>query len=107
MMYMVCSGDPSIGNWRFKQTSRDSILKNFSKAINNAGIKSFDKEEGFFGIDNRKFEKPNIPDGWIWQDLGNYYGAGCDCMNWRENQYDLILRSGKNIEIGRASCRDS
>jgi D-alanyl-D-alanine carboxypeptidase/D-alanyl-D-alanine-endopeptidase (penicillin-binding protein 4) len=97
MMYMVCSGDPTFGSWRFKQTSRDSILRNFSEAINRAGIKSFDKEEGFFGIDNRKFERPNIPDGWIWQDLGNYYGAGCDCMNWRENQYDLILRSGKDI----------
>ncbi|HYJ38759.1 MAG TPA: D-alanyl-D-alanine carboxypeptidase, partial [Chitinophagaceae bacterium] len=38
-----------------------------------------------------------IPDGWIWQDIGNYYGAGASGINWRENQYDLILRSGKNI----------
>ena len=38
-----------------------------------------------------------IPDGWIWQDIGNYYGAGASALNWRENQYDLILKSGKNI----------
>jgi D-alanyl-D-alanine carboxypeptidase/D-alanyl-D-alanine-endopeptidase (penicillin-binding protein 4) len=37
------------------------------------------------------------PDGWIWQDIGNYYGAGARAINWRENQYDLYLRSGKNI----------
>ena len=37
------------------------------------------------------------PDGWIWQDIGNYYGAGARALNWRENQYDLHLRSGNNV----------
>jgi D-alanyl-D-alanine carboxypeptidase/D-alanyl-D-alanine-endopeptidase (penicillin-binding protein 4) len=35
-----------------------------------------------------------IPNGWIWEDIGNYYGAGSGVLNWRENQYDLYLRSG-------------
>jgi serine-type D-Ala-D-Ala carboxypeptidase/endopeptidase (penicillin-binding protein 4) len=38
-----------------------------------------------------------VPDGWMWQDIANYYGAGAAKLNWRENQYDVILRSGKNI----------
>jgi hypothetical protein len=38
-----------------------------------------------------------LPGGWIWDDMGNYYGAGSAALNWRENQYDLILRSGNNI----------
>ena len=93
-MYMSCSGDPTFGSWRYAQTSREVILKEMTEAIKKAGIKSFVKSESFFGIDNRKFEKVNIPDGWIWQDIGNYYGAGSDCLNWRENQYDFILKSG-------------
>jgi D-alanyl-D-alanine carboxypeptidase/D-alanyl-D-alanine-endopeptidase (penicillin-binding protein 4) len=27
--------------------------------------------------------------------MGNYYGAGVSALNWRENQYDLKLKSGK------------
>ena len=33
----------------------------------------------------------------MWQDIGNYFGAGGDALNWRENQFDLILKSGKTI----------
>jgi D-alanyl-D-alanine carboxypeptidase/D-alanyl-D-alanine-endopeptidase (penicillin-binding protein 4) len=29
--------------------------------------------------------------------MGNYYGSGSWAINWRENQYDLILNPGKNI----------
>ena len=37
------------------------------------------------------------PNGWIWQDIGNYYGAGARTLNWRENQYDLLLSSGNTL----------
>ncbi|HVG13884.1 MAG TPA: D-alanyl-D-alanine carboxypeptidase, partial [Chitinophagaceae bacterium] len=43
------------------------------------------------------WEEEGVPDGWIWQDIGNYYGAGAKKLNWRENQFDLILRSGGQI----------
>ncbi len=36
-----------------------------------------------------------LPEGWIWQDIGNYYGAACFGFNWRENQYDMILNPGE------------
>ena len=39
----------------------------------------------------------SVPDGWIWQDIGNYYGAGASLLNWRENQYDLVLKSGHTV----------
>jgi D-alanyl-D-alanine carboxypeptidase/D-alanyl-D-alanine-endopeptidase (penicillin-binding protein 4) len=29
--------------------------------------------------------------------MGNYYGAGARPLNWRENQYDLYLKSGNNV----------
>jgi len=36
-----------------------------------------------------------VPDGYIWQDIGNYYGAGTSGLNWNENQYDVVFRSGR------------
>ena len=39
-----------------------------------------------------------LPGGYIWEDMGNYYGSGSWAINWRENQYDLILKPGKNID---------
>ena len=44
-----------------------------------------------------QWETQLIPDGWIWQDIGNYYGAGANGINWRENQFDIILKSGQRI----------
>ncbi|MFZ1259355.1 MAG: D-alanyl-D-alanine carboxypeptidase, partial [Chitinophagaceae bacterium] len=46
---------------------------------------------------NNKFELQKIPDGWIFQDIGNYYGAGVAGFNWRENQSDILLKAGKFI----------
>ncbi len=39
----------------------------------------------------------SIPDGWIWQDVGNYYGAGAQALNWKENQFDIKLKAGNKI----------
>jgi serine-type D-Ala-D-Ala carboxypeptidase/endopeptidase (penicillin-binding protein 4) len=48
-------------------------------------------------VDISGWEREIIPDGWIVQDIGNYYGAGSEALNWRENQFDLQLRSGANV----------
>ncbi|MBC7902826.1 MAG: D-alanyl-D-alanine carboxypeptidase, partial [Gemmatimonadaceae bacterium] len=44
----------------------------------------------------------SIPEGYIWQDIGNYYGAGTSLVNWNENQYDIRFEStafGKSAKI--------
>ncbi len=88
------SGDPTLGSWRYKQTAEDSILSSFKKAIQQEGIEELN---GLVYGDDRSWKDESTPDGWIWQDVGSYYGAGARALNWRENQYDLILKSGKNI----------
>lgn len=45
--------------------------------------------------DDSAFGSQSIPDGWIWQDVGNYYGAGTSGLCWRENQFDVKLKTGK------------
>lgn len=83
-------GDPTFGSNRFTETKPDKIMDIFYKKLANAGIKKFSYQ---FLIDNSGFETQTIPDGWIWQDLGNYYGAGAGAFNWRENQFDIALKS--------------
>jgi D-alanyl-D-alanine carboxypeptidase/D-alanyl-D-alanine-endopeptidase (penicillin-binding protein 4) len=87
-------GDPTLGSWRFKNTTEDYVSDFFLAALKNIGIK---KLEGFTFVYNEKFKLGATPRGWIWEDIGNYYGAGSREFNWRENQYDMFLRSGKNI----------
>ena len=93
-IYIVGSGDPTLGSWRYKNTTENILLSTFTKAIKAQGILQI---RGLVLGDDRMWNTQIIPDGWIWQDIGNYYGAGASALNWRENQYDLILKSGKNI----------
>ena len=88
------SGDPTLGSWRYKQTNEENIISEFKKAISQQGINEIN---GNVFADESLWNDEVTPGGWIWQDIGNYYGAGARTLNWRENQYDLFLKSGKNI----------
>ena len=93
-IYLRGTGDPTFGSWRYNQTKPDSIFLIFENKIREKGIKRI---ANTFYVDEEKFDPNVVPDGWIWQDIGNYYGAGTWALNWRENQYDLILKSGNKI----------
>lgn len=88
------NGDPTLGSWRYEGTKENILIDEFVKAIKDAGISSF---TGKIITENNKWETQTIPRGWIWEDIGNYYGAGASAINWRENQYDLILKSGRRF----------
>lgn len=92
-LHLLGSGDPTLGSWRFQSTKEEELLSKWINHIKNAGIKRI--EGVILGDDS--WGSATIPDGWIWQDIGNYYGAGASSLNWRENQYDLKLRSGNKI----------
>ena len=88
------SGDPTLGSWRYDQTKEENIIKDFKDAVSRLGIHEIN---GHVYADESLWDAEATPNGWVWQDIGNYYGAGARALNWRENQYDLYLRSGKNI----------
>jgi len=88
------SGDPTLGSWRYKQTSEENIIEAFKEAVSQQGINEI---TGHVYADESLWNDEATPNGWIWQDIGNYYGAGARALNWRENQYDLYLKSGKKI----------
>ena len=92
-LYIIGNGDPTLGSWRYRDTKEEQILNKWTDAVKSEKIQRI--EGGVFAyVSGNKWSTATIPDGWIWQDIGNYYGAGADAVNWRENQYDLVLRSG-------------
>jgi len=85
-------GDPTFGSWRFKST-RDTILfKEIIAGLKKAGIQSISE---IFTWDNEASKK--IPSGWIYEDIGNYYGAAPYNISWHENQYDIVFIPGKKV----------
>jgi len=84
-------GDPTLGSWRYAVTKEGYVLNTLVTAIKKAGIK---KVNGKIIGDDGAFNRQSIPDGWIWQDLGTYYGAGIAGLCWRENQFDIKLKIG-------------
>ncbi|GGH15778.1 D-alanyl-D-alanine carboxypeptidase/D-alanyl-D-alanine endopeptidase [Mucilaginibacter phyllosphaerae] len=85
------SGDPTLGSWRWATTREGVVLNTMVTALKKAGIK---KINGRVIGNNGNFKSQSVPDGWIWQDLGTYYGAGIAGLCWRENQFDILLRTG-------------
>lgn len=89
-LFVIGSGDPTLGSWRWKTTTQENVISKIISALQKKNIKLI---SGRLYIDDLCFSYQPIPDGWIWQDIGNYYGAGAWSLNWYENQYDLFLKS--------------
>ncbi|WP_214069888.1 D-alanyl-D-alanine carboxypeptidase/D-alanyl-D-alanine-endopeptidase [Mucilaginibacter sp. dw_454] len=85
------NGDPTLGSWRWENTTQSYVLNAFVAALKKAGIK---KINGRIIGDDSQYGTQSIPDGWIWQDLGTYYGAGATALCWHENQFDINLKTG-------------
>ncbi|TBO42386.1 D-alanyl-D-alanine carboxypeptidase/D-alanyl-D-alanine endopeptidase [Pedobacter kyonggii] len=91
-LIIIGSGDPTLGSWRY-QNKENAVLTQWVTAIKSVGIK---KIEGTIIGDDRVFGTQTTPDGWVWQDIGNYYGAGTSGLAWRENQFDIHMKPGSS-----------
>jgi D-alanyl-D-alanine carboxypeptidase/D-alanyl-D-alanine-endopeptidase (penicillin-binding protein 4) len=91
-LFIKPSGDPTLGSWRWESTKEKNVLPRIINAYKK-NISNFSK----VFVQDQGWNYESIPDGWTWEDIGNFYGAGAGVLNWRENQFDVILQSGKNI----------
>lgn len=90
-LYIKGYGDPTLGSWRYTATKDSVVIGNWVSLIKKEGIK---KVNGWVYAGNSNFSYQPLPGGWIWDDIGNYYGAGTWALNWHENQYELKLQPG-------------
>ena len=89
-------GDPTLASWRYESGKEGPVLSQWVAAVKAAGIK---KVEGRVIGDDHLWGTQSTPEGWTWQDMGNYYGAGPSALSWRENQFDIKLRAGRTISV--------
>ncbi|CAF0744350.1 unnamed protein product [Adineta steineri] len=97
-IYIVGSGDPSLGSWRYdKMTTANFIIKKWVDAIKKAGIK---KCRGIIG-DTSQWNNTQtlLIDGWTWNDIGHSYGTGHSALNWRENEFTIAVQPGPTINL--------
>ena len=90
-LVLTGGGDPSLGSWRYPQTKPEVLFNKWVQAVRESGIKRIN---GRLIADDSVFGSQTMPSGWIWQDIGNYYGAGPNSLTWHENQFDLIFKPG-------------
>jgi serine-type D-Ala-D-Ala carboxypeptidase/endopeptidase (penicillin-binding protein 4) len=91
-LFIIAGGDPTLGSWRWESTADTVIFSKIAASLKKHKITSFSEN---LIIEDYLYGFTPLPDGWIWQDIGNYYGAACFGFNWRENQFDMILNPGE------------
>ena len=93
-LILTGGGDPTLGSSRFSQSNESLIISKWLNAIRRAGIK---KINGRLIGDDSLYDTQSLPIGWIWQDMGNYFGAGPNALTWRENILELYFRPGRQV----------
>jgi D-alanyl-D-alanine carboxypeptidase/D-alanyl-D-alanine-endopeptidase (penicillin-binding protein 4) len=90
-LYVTGCGDPTLGSSRWKSTNEEIVFK---KIISIVRQKKISFVSGDLVCNDSQFTTEALPSGWVWEDIGNYYGAGAWGLNWRENQYDITFKTG-------------
>lgn len=93
------SGDPSLGSPYFeKEPSLEQWLDTVVKSLRQQKIQTI---KGNIVLDISHISGQNVPSGWPWADLGNYYGAGHWAINFHNNEYKLYFK--QNPHLGGAT----
>lgn len=88
------SGDPSFGSALAGALPGDSVLFSILKLLKDSGIT---KIKGDLIIDPfiLPYNETVTPRNYIWEDIGNYYGASAWGLNWRNNEFTIQFTPGK------------
>lgn len=94
-IYIVGGGDPTLGSsdWQGKMNA-NQLLEHWVSVIAKQGIK---KINGSIVAYDAHFGKYTLPRGWIWEDIGNYYGSDVYGLNFNDNEYTLYLQPNEKI----------
>lgn len=88
-------GDPTLGSSQFDQAEElDQVMTKFVEAIQAKGIK---KINGHIIGDASFFASEVAGAKWLWEDLGNYYGAGIHGLNIQENLYYIDFQQVNKV----------
>ena len=80
-------GDPALGSSYFPDYYKD-FMSGWVTEIRKLGIK---KIEGRIITDDSYYDFQPVPAKWLWEDAGNYYGAGAYGLSIFDNTYEIHL----------------
>jgi D-alanyl-D-alanine carboxypeptidase/D-alanyl-D-alanine-endopeptidase (penicillin-binding protein 4) len=83
-------GDPTLGSKEHSGTDAETILSRWVNKIKTAGIR---KINGTVIGDASCFQTESEARDWLYEDIGNHYGAFATGLCLNENKYTLILSS--------------
>ena len=92
-LIVYASGDPSFGSDRFNETKSEVVLSKISEALKSKGVKYL---KGKIRIVNTVFNDTVANAHWLEEDFGNYYGAGVFPLNWKENKFDISIKTNES-----------
>ena len=87
-LQIIGGGDPTLGSEYFPESK--PFLEEWVKALQEKHIKVI---TGNLILDATIYESQTIPNTWIWEDIGNYFGAGASGISVFDNIYKIHLKS--------------
>jgi len=91
-LQIVGGGDPTLGSMYFPENK--NFLDEWVKAIKDNHVRVI---TGNLIVDATIYEKVQVPGSWVWEDLGNYFGAGASGISVFDNMYEIHLKSGSEV----------
>jgi serine-type D-Ala-D-Ala carboxypeptidase/endopeptidase (penicillin-binding protein 4) len=96
-LYVKGYGDPTLGSpFMERVLQMPAILDTFAKEIAKLGIKRIN---GHIVGDGTTFESSPAVQTWLYEDLGNYYGAGPNGLSFHENLYSIRFQQTPSYGI--------
>ncbi|WP_372775885.1 D-alanyl-D-alanine carboxypeptidase/D-alanyl-D-alanine-endopeptidase [Mangrovibacterium sp.] len=88
---VIGGGDPALGSKYFRDhPDYVDFIQKWANAVRQLNIRHV---TGNIIIDCSIYDDERIPNTWIWEDMGNYYGAGVFGLSAYDNTYEIHLLS--------------
>lgn len=101
-LLITAGGDPSLGSAYVFGSNKNDFLFEWAQKIKLLGI---DTIYGNIIVDQSIYSDQDVPQTWIWEDLGNYFGAAAQGIAMYDNTFRIVFRAdsieGKETEIIR------
>lgn len=81
--------DPAFYSEYFPEHYKGTF-ETWAAALSRAGVKNI---QGNFIVDLSQMSGVSVPGGWLWEDIGNYYGAGVSALTYSDNYYKIHFSS--------------
>lgn len=93
-LQIIGGGDPTLGSKYFPDNK--FFQEEWLKSLQSKNIRVI---KGNLVADATIYESQMIPNTWIWEDIGNYYGAGASGISVYDNLYEIHLSSENAADV--------